>query len=277
MKRFYFLTILLLADVIFNPLSAGWVVTLRHNSQDGLILYETLMIEGNMVKSIRLKGTFVYDLRSGNFTLVSASELAYWQGDVFTFRAQLDSALRNIVDVFILSLPEGSREMYAPIFEEMKEMYSPVAKEYLDTINVVIEKTNEQHEIAGILCEKKLVKVDGKSMEQVWIAPSLNISTDFDGKKLAYYSIQISPIIQDEVPYNRTDAYLNLHENGFMMKSVDVLNNAFEVIKMVEQPFDKDAFQIPAEYRKITVEEIIRKQLIMSENDIETPNSEERR
>jgi len=111
-------------------------------------------------------------------------------------------------------------------------------------------------------------------MEQVWIAPSLILSTDFDGKKLACYSTHISPIVQDEIPYNRTETYLNLSENGFVMKSQDVLGNSFEVIKIVEQPFDAGVFQIPVGYRKISAEDIIRKQLLLGEYDMDTPNSD---
>lgn len=274
MKKQLFFSLLFVMCVLCNPLSAGWVITLRHNSPEGLILYETLMMEGRMVKSTSLEGTFIYDLQSGLLTLVFEKELAYWQGDIFVFRAQMDSAMQNFVDVFVKALPENSREMYAPILAGMSGMFSSVAKESLDTLKVEIEKTNEQLEIAGYLSEKYLVKIGEKIMDQVWIAPSLLNSGDFDGKKLAHFSNQVTPFFEGEIPFDRTEAFLSLWNKGFVMKSKKIQGNAVEVIKVTEQPINQHEFFVPLEYQTITVDEIIRNQLLMGENDFDTHDSD---
>jgi len=277
MKKLYLLILIVLFSAWSDRVTAGWVIILRHNSPEGLIIYESLTIDGKLIKSSSLKGTFIIHLESGIFTMVSQMEMAYWKGNVDDFRAQMDSAMQNVVVTFIKGLPENQRELYAPVFDGMKGMFAVIPEKSLDTLKIEIEKTDEKIEIVGYECDKFEVKIDGKQIEEVWISPDFKISDDFNGKEVAYYFNQVKPYIQGEIPYDRTEGYLSIWEKGFRMKSVDITGEAVEVIKISEQVIDKTEFEIPENFRPMTIEEIIRKQMFMGENETDDLEENDRK
>ncbi len=250
-----------------NVALAGWVIVIRHNAPDGLIIYETLTIDGKLIKSSSLQGTFVINLETGIFKMVSQREMACWQGKAEDFRAAMDSAMHNVVDTYLKGLPAKQKELYAPVIEGMKDMFSPLSGEKLDTLRIVLEKTSEIADIAGYQSEKYLVMVDGKQTEEVWVAPLLTLSVDFEGLAAARCFNQVKPLFQGEIPYDRSDAYLKIWDKGFRMKSIAISGKASQVIKVAEQVVDKSEFDIPEGFRVMTAGEIIRKQLFYGDSD----------
>lgn len=250
-----------------NQTLAGWVIVVRHNTPEGLIIYESLTIDGKFIKSASLNGTFIINLETGVFKMVSQREMACWQGNVEDFRAEMDSAMHNVVETFLKGLPEKQKELYSPVIDGMKAMFGAVSGEKLDSLRITFEKTTEKADIAGFRCDKYIVLVDGRQTEEVWVAPSLVLSDSFDGEAVARCFNQVKPLFQGEIPYDRADAYLKIWDKGFRMKSIALGGKSSEVIKVSEQVVEKSEFEIPEGFRLLTAREIITKQLFFGDSD----------
>lgn len=248
-------------------LNAGWVITQRHSTDDGLIRYETLMIQSNLVKMSGLDGTFVFDLEKGTFILANEQKKVFWEGKFGEFRSSYYEALKLIIQELTKDLPQDQKEMYNTMFQETIDMYAAPSQSAKDSLKTEINNTGATEEIAGYSSSRYEVFVNGKLREQLWISAGIPLKKDLDLRKFASLMNEIQPNINGEYVYENSGSYLNLTNAGFPMRSIDDLGIMVEVIKVEEQKIAMSEFEMPADFKQVGLDELIRLAMIGSASD----------
>lgn len=247
--------------------NAGWVITQRHSTDDGLIRYETLMIQSNLVKMSGLDGTFIFDLEKESFILANEPKKVYWEGKFGEFRTSYYEALKLIIGEFTKDLPQDQKVMYNTMFQETIDMYAAPSQSAIDSMKTEIKSTDMTEEIAGYKSSRYEVYVNGVLREQLWVSAGIPLKKDLDMKKFAALMNEIEPNINGEYVYENSDSYLNLTNAGFPMRTIDDLGIMVEVIKVEEQKIARSDFEMPADFKKVGLDELIRLAMIGSAGD----------
>lgn len=260
----YFTKSILLIAFVLGSCSAfaGWEITFRTTTADGMIDYEVMKAQGNVVKYSGTEGGFIFNAKTRELMFLAVDTKKYWKGNVKEFRMEFYQAMKMVNEQMMAKLPEDQREMYAHALDGMTEMYASPPQEAIDAIDVKVNKTNETLEIAGYDAMKYEIIVDGSLKEHVWLSDDLDISNDLDMRALMEMFNEISPNSEDELFYEYTDAYLGLQGKGFTMKTMDNELDITEVIKVEEKNIPDSEFEAPVGYTQITAGQLLQQSIM---------------
>ncbi len=267
-KSIFFLFIFITSIRLF----AGWEVTYRTNDPEGTITYEVMLIEKNIVKYTSNEFEFIIDTENGLMTFILMGSNSYWTGKPDEFRAEMNSAMKKALNDMIAQVPEDQRAMYAEMLGGMSEIYSLPKPETVNSLIISINKTNENNEIAGYAAEKYSILIENKLKESVWISKNLDLSDDYDGRKVHEILSKIMPNVDNENLYEFSDAYLDLMEKGLILKSVDPNNETVEAIKIIERAIAKKELEIPEDYTEISIDDLLQQQMMQLETNDDGSN-----
>lgn len=264
MKKSIFVLFIFITSI---RLFAGWEITYRTNDPEGTINYEVMLIEDNIVKYTSNEFEFIIDTENALMTFILIGSNSYWTGKPDEFRAEMNSAMKKVLNDMIAQVPEDQRAMYAEMLGGMSEIYSSPKPEMLNSLNININKTNENNEIAGYAAEKYSILIDNKLKESVWISKNLDIGDDYDGRKVHEILSKIMPNVDNENLHEFSDAYLDLMENGLILKSVEPNDETIEAIKIVKRSIKKNELEIPERFSEISIDELLQHQMMESDSN----------
>jgi len=247
--------------------NAGWVITQRHSTDEGLIQYETLTIQSNLVKISGLNGTFIFDIEKGTFVLANEQRKVFWEGRIDEFRSSYYAALKSIIEELTKDLPQDQKDLYNTMLEETINMYGETKQPANDSTKTEIKNTGLTEEIAGYSSSGYEVYVNGKLREQLWISSAIPLKKDLDMRKFASIIREIEPNVNGEYVFENSESYLKLTESGFPMRTIDDLGIMVEVIKVEEQKIANSEFEMPADFKRAGLDEIIRLAMIGAAGD----------
>jgi len=242
--------------------NAGWVITQRHSTDEGLIQYETLTIQSNLVKISGLNGTFIFDIGKGTFVLANEQRKVFWEGRIDEFRSSYYAALKSIIEELTKDLPQDQKDLYNTMLEETINMYAVTKQPANDSTKTDIKNTGLTEEIAGYSSSGFEVYVNDKLREQLWISSAIPLKKDLDMRKFASIIREIEPNVNGEYVFENSESYLKLTESGFPMRTIDDLGIMVEVIKVEEQKIANSEFEMPADFKRAGLDEIIRLAMI---------------
>lgn len=244
---------------------AGWEITMRYSDSDGIIDYETLKIQDQVLKSSSGEDVFLFNVKSGELIMLNNSNKTYWKGHINQFRQQYQKAMQVFIDQMLENVPPEQKEMYGQMMEGMSEIYSDPDPEKIKAIDIEVERAGATTQIAGYNTTKYVIKINGETVEELWLSEELDLSDDLDISAMADLMNEIRPNIDDEMLYEYTDEYLDLWEQGYPMKTIDAEGEVMEVIKVEEKAFDDSEFEIPEAFRQLTIEEMLQMQMMQGE------------
>lgn len=255
MKRYLFIVLIFIA--LLDNLSAGWVIQVRYSNPDGDFTFEVIEIQNNKLRSTGTDGVFVFDLTKNTLAIINELDKTYLLYDISEVRQSYFDATKKFLDQILEGLSDSERGLYQMLFADMENLYAPIDSRIIDTINIKIEAKGETMEFFGFAAEEYLVWVNEKLTERKWLAKSLDISNHMDIRRMREVFMEISPSAGDDMLYQYTDAYLSLAEKGFEMRSLDTEGQETVVVSVAERELDDSVFLIPANYRRITIEEMM--------------------
>ena len=252
-----YLVIVLIFITLTQNLSAGWVLQVRYTNPEGKVSFEAIEIQNNRLRSAGIDGVFIFDLNDNTLAVVNEIDKTYWKYDINEIRQAYYDASRKFLDEIMKGFSESDRELYEMLFGDLENLYAPIDPEKLDSINVRIEPTGETEEFLGFVADEYLILVNEELKERKWLAKSLDINSQMNSRKMREIFMEISPAVGEEMLYQFTDAYLSLNEKGFEMRSLDNEGQETEVVSAEERNLDESIFSIPADYRRISIEEMM--------------------
>lgn len=259
MKKF-----LLLIFIVFSSWQAmaGWEITQSVSDRDGMINYDVILIQDNILKYNGNDVGFIIDIKNNLLTFVMDQSKTYWKGSPDEFREGLNSGMKKFMEQMLAQIPEAQREMYSEMLDGMSEMYNTPSSQEIESINIKIEKTGDSDEIAGYDSEKYIIRLDGNVVETVWLSDELDFSSEFDMRKAHEMMNQIQPNAEGEVFYEYTDAYLDLIAQGYLMKSLESDAETVEVIKVVERNISDEEMSLTDDFNEVSIDEMLQQQLM---------------
>lgn len=247
-----------------SALQAGWEIVYRINDPEGWINYNVMLIEDNTLKYTAGGGSYIFNSDNGDFTFIVDDNQSYWTGNITEFRPALDAAMITIIDEILVKLPESQHEIYNQFLNELTLMYSSPTSEIVDSVKVDIKNTGLNEEIVGFEAIKFEVIVDDQTVESVWISMGLDVSSDLEPEKIVIVMNQVEPNIENNIIYKYSDAYLELFNSGFALKSEITEGEIATVIKVEQREIKVDEFSIPENYTLITATELMQRQIMGS-------------
>jgi hypothetical protein len=265
MKRIALTLIMLVMSALITESFAGWVIKSRNTEiyGDGATeMYgdggaETTWIQNNKMKSTGLGETTIINLSDGTITMIDEQDKTYWQVAIKDARDAFRQASQSFISEALKKVPEAQREMYRSLFSEMEKMYDDIDPDKISRVDIKVEKTGRSEQIAGYKAYEYHIFVNGSLVEQLWLTTDLDVSKDLNRKKMMEVMQELYQMGDDEMLYQFTDDYLDLLAKGYEMRSVDSGGEQTEVIGVEQKQLDASVFEVPAGYRKITIEEMM--------------------
>ncbi|MCF8365143.1 MAG: hypothetical protein K9H16_05150 [Bacteroidales bacterium] len=262
LKKTRKLLLILLLIICSNQLIAGWEITYRNTDTDGLITYEVMLIEDNILKYSGTDISFIFDATDEMLTFIINYNQSYWTGKIDHFRNELDKALQTAMKEMIEQLPESQQQIYGQMLDGMAQMYATPTPEAIKALDLKITNTGETENIAGYISVKYQILVNENPKETLWISKDMDVSDDLDSGKIIEMMNQLKPNIEDDSYYEFTPGYLELYQSGFIMKSQNANGENIEVIKVVQRSILATELSVPENFIRITPAEYMHQQMM---------------
>lgn len=261
-------TILLIVILFYTcQLMAGWEITQRVSDPDGMINYEVMLIQNNILKYSGNDAGFIIDVNKNELTFFIDQNQTYWRGNPDEFRIGLNSAMQKFMQQMLSQIPEAQREMYSQMLDGMSDMYNTPSEQEIESINIEINATGNSAEIADYAADEYTVNVDDKEVETVWVSGEFTFGNNFNTKKAYQMMNKIRPNADDKVLYEFTDTYLDLISKGYLMKSTEADGETVEVIKVVERSIPSKEMSLPEGYTEVSIDEMLQQQMMTVEDN----------
>jgi hypothetical protein len=254
---------LLLLSLCVLPTMAqgGWVSTWtntaikpkgeRLSSQNA-----TMSIQGGKVRLEQPEVVTLIDYDNERFTLINPTKQYFWSGTIDEYLQQMG---QNRADKMRETLQEHGKG------SKKEEPYSVPKVDLAKLPPLSITKTEQTEKIAGYDTVKYQIQVDGTLFQEIWIAPTLDVSADLNPER--YFAVQrkMSAAMLGKAAGQHNALYLNeeyrkLLSNAFVLKAVTHhLAGGFERVatSMKESEVADSQFEVPDSYRKVRLSDVL--------------------
>ncbi|OFX88210.1 MAG: hypothetical protein A2W99_10260 [Bacteroidetes bacterium GWF2_33_16] len=244
---------------------AGWIITQRtYDSDEGIAMasVETVYLQDNIMKVTHKDIITIFDLNKELITLISPAKNVYWTGNITTYKTDMKSGLKQVMDEQLKAVAPEQREMMKKMFEGMIAAVDDPSKAIENkpkNYSLEIKKTKESARIAGYSAVKYQVLVNGALKEEAWLSESSRAHDEFDIYK--FYGLFSDFTAQSGTMeyYQMHEKYLEFARKGFPLKSVNYYGGyetISEVTKLDKEKIDLSVFAVPDGYRKASLMEI---------------------
>lgn len=255
---------LLIALSLVPPaVHAGWVTTwtntaVKQNGDRMETQNASMAISGGRVRLEQPEVVTVIDYNTDRFTLINPVKHYFWTGTIDEYQREMGRA--------------RALKMREQFGELGKGKASPKADEYkvpaIDPAKLPplsISKTGLTEKIAGYDTEKYQINADGELFQEIWVAPTMDVSGDLDPNR--YFAVQrkmsTTMMGKSAGQYNAlylNDEYRKLIEKAFVLKIVTHhLAGSFErsatSVSQAEVPASQ--FEVPEAYRKVRLSDLL--------------------
>lgn len=247
---------------------AGWTVqwsTTAFNQRGVKMPTEsaTQSIADSRVRMQQPAAITITDYPAGRFTILNPAKKFFWSGTVDEY---VRESARNRAE----ALNARVGQMLAPKGDGQKDSsaqtdFMPKAIDPAKLPPVSVTNTGLKEKVAGYDTEKYEVRVDGELFQELWVAPALNVSADWnlDQRIAVQRKMSANMIGKSAAAYNaiyRNDEYRNLLAKGFMLKEIarHLAGGSERVATVVQQgEIPATSFEIPADYRKVRLADVL--------------------
>ncbi len=227
---------------------AGWVVT-EGQGEDRAITY----IQSNRIRYEDSEQVTIFDLDKGAMCILQPASKRYWSGTPQEFSQQMKAAVEFQLEAELQGVSPEDRQA-------LKEAVSPPPPfQPPQGLEVRVETTGQVDRVAGQAARKHRILVEGRLVEEVWIAEDLDLRRDLDPEKFANLIAQAK---SDEVGDWEYDPQVRaLRAKGLEMKSVRFGVAGPEeigvVLKVEQKELPASVFEVPAGYEKASMAQIL--------------------
>lgn len=251
-----FLSIFAIVCALCPCAEAGWLMEWAHttNGTSGKTASSevaTTYIAGNRMRTEQPTIVSITDYKKQRIALLDPARQQFWSGTL---------------DEYVMTVTRDR----GTILQDQMGTQSPPKKGQSDPEKlpvITIEKLDDTQMIAGRLTRKHEIRANGEAFQDLWMAEDLQVSTDLDPKLFLSYQRKMSETMLgksagDYDALYQSDQYRKLLENGFALKTLTRhIAGSFErtatSVRAAEIP--PDTFEVPAEYRRVRLEDVFPK------------------
>ena len=241
--------------LIADNASGGWTFT--ENSEGER---QTRHIQNNRMKFTAPDHLIIFDLDKKMVSFANPNEKSYWMGTPAEFAAQAKKGLENIdkiIDRQLSAVPPGQRAAFkrSLIQQIKKQTGGPRPK-------VEIKPSDRSAKIAGHKVRKYDILFDGLLRQELWIAQDIRFGREFDvrqfGKMMRVFHSGLGQHSDESELWSPRVTKLLL--KGWPLRTTDYDEDGSpektEVLKVEKSDLPDSAFELPGNYRRMSVSEI---------------------
>jgi hypothetical protein len=171
---------------------------------------------------------------------------SYAEGLRMMKKKQLETLMKDI--------PAGKQEEYRRQYETEIAAAGKPATPVPDSLIYTLLK--DTLKIGGYRTEKYLVMLGGRKLEETWVAPSLNVTTQLDWKVFLSCLAALEPT-NPLMKYMLTDSYIALLKKGYPVRRIIVqggYRSEIQVNKIEEKNIPAFEFYTPDLCKQVSIE-----------------------
>lgn len=256
----------LLASAVAPAIAdAGWVVqwtntAVKSTGERMPAQSSSMAIAGNRVRTEQPEAVTLMDCNTGRFSLLNPDKQYFWSGTVDDYVREVSQHRASALQE---KMGQDPRKKKQKAGEDKPFRPKPVDPAKLQPVSIT--KTGETEKIAGYDTEKYAVLVNGELFQEIWVAPSLDVSADLnwdrylaDQRKLSAAMLGKSGEAYSALYFN--DEYRKLLAKSFALKTVvHHIAGGFERAATSVRQADVPAsdFEVPESYRKVRLTDVL--------------------
>jgi len=235
----------------------GWFMNQRTIIPYGDVLNQKIYLSGNKVKLQDLGYTLILDISNHEMYFILPHYQSFWKGTFEEFRQGYSSLTLDQINEAVKLVPEKERELYKEFLLDMSNL--ALEDEVVPSGKTRVSKTGEATRICGYRTDKYQVFSDGELVEEVFIAPALNLGLGYEMSRLHEYIIKLAlPFVTNSYVFSKE--YLSLLNTGYPMKHIRYNRHVSEINEITEiKRFHPDAtaFEPEEDFASITIAELL--------------------
>ena len=230
---------------VMSLAEAGWIMVEREG--------DTSLISNGRLKSSAEGVSWILDGPADKMIFIDGNRKSYASGTVEDYC----QATASLVDETMEGLSAEQRK----VLEEMMRQSQDNAAH-----KVTVSAAGSGDTVAGLKTTKYRVQVDGEPYKDIWLATEPGLMLEFKPliPLLKKFSACANTFGTEFMPENSAE-YLRMMDRGVEIKSVIYADNgpepATEMIKMEKKTLPETDFSIPADYRQMSFEQMLKSQM----------------
>jgi len=241
---------------------AGWVISKETSDHFGNKSYQTVFIEGNLMRFETPSSISIFNLDNQKITLIFAQHQAYWQGTAAQLRQEIfDIADRQMQELIQHAPPEQQdtlRKMYKIAKMKRENSLNDTMHSALPLISII--KTNQTETILGYPTRKYQVNLDSVLVEELWVTDAVNPYSKLNLKAMVNLIRAIDPVSGNAFS-TRSFKYDSLLYHGLVLKKIRFLPDGDQQVSVVKRirkvKINETIFEIPANYMETKIQEVM--------------------
>ncbi len=253
-KRIILLSFIL---VSFSLARAGWIFTGKYIDADGKTIMQRIFIQDNYVKVEQYNLIYTINLNTGALILVDPENLVYYQGTMEGYILGLRKLKNKQLEKLLIEIPMEQQPEYKRLYLGQIAAIGQKVIPVTDSVRYTLQP--DTLKIGGYRTEKYLVTLNGRKMEETWIAPGLDIKKEFDWTKFLQYESILVPE-NKTIKYMITGSFNQLLERGYPLRRIIIqggYRTEYQVNRIDAQKVPDYEFFTPALCREVTLEKWI--------------------
>jgi len=227
--------LLLLSGIfIFSQAQAGWILTGRYIDREGRTILQRLFIQDNKVRFEQFDAIYTLDLNTGTIILVDPVKLVYHQSTIAAFISDYQAYKKAQLQQLLKSVPGDQQEQ---VRLDSEAGISRFGDYPLFSDSLLLSQVEDTLKAVGLPTEKYLVSMNKLKMEEIWIAPGLDVRQHIDWKKYFHYMSVVAPEIYIPL-YCFSGSFLELLNNGYPVRRI-MIQSGFRTEQQVNRREEK--------------------------------------
>jgi hypothetical protein len=253
MKKFR-LSILVGFIVLFSTNAfSGWIFSEKSEGE-----IQMTYVQNNNIKFVQPEQVTIFRLNENILTFINPKEKTYWSGTPEQFVQSIDEVMamtEKHLNEQLGNLPPEQRDAL------QKTLKSQFRKQSSAPVKVDIRQTDETDTIIGYPVRKYEIRINGQLSQEQWIANSIQISREFKPDLYRKFLTSLRTDFFQNEPTMLPEV-ADLLNKGWPLKRTDYDEDGYpeteETIKAEQSSIPASAFDIPSNYRRISLTEMYR-------------------
>jgi hypothetical protein len=258
--------VLTLLSGVPSAASAGWMsqwanTAMKPNGEPMDVENSSMAISDGQVRLEQPNVITLIDYNGGHFALINPAQRVFWRGTVDEYVHELvqsrsDSMLGKIAGLEMKNSKLRDAEAKPHAVPTIDPAKLPA---------ITITQPGGTERIAGYDTVKYEFRADGDLFQEVWVAPTLDVSSDLNPNRYVAVQRTLGTGMTGKVGNQYSalyanDAYRKLLEKGFILKMINHhAAGTFEraATSMRQTDIPASVFEVPSSYRKVRLADVL--------------------
>jgi hypothetical protein len=238
-----------------QPVQAGWILTGTYIDTEGKAMPQRFFIENNKFKYEMHDFIYIFDFNTKGLILINIDKLTYCKTTLDAYLSFKRSLMAKRLDEMLKSVPENEQNKWKEEYSKKIDLEGTIPAQNGDS--VTINDTKIDFKMMNFDTDKYAVSVNGLRVEEVWIAPTLKMETDFNWANYFDFMAALS-LREGDVKLMTSKPYEALLSTGYPLRRImytQLGTNEWQVNLIEKKNIPDYEFYTPALCKSVTLQQ----------------------